>query len=215
MQRLLDRWRRYLYNNKTLYRTMIIDVSQQLKEPVGSYRHYRISESDTSPIYGEVDLLRTDRGIFVSGTLNTTHKAVCSRCLSSFEQPLTLRIEEEYLSKAEEGAFTIGEHQEIDLSEAVRQYALLVLPMKPLCSEDCAGLCHRCGHNLNLGPCDCLTSYLDPRFALFQLHGCRRDQGDFEKIPIFPSEGLYRTRKRQGKDRPFSALNPRPFLTES
>lgn len=165
MQQLLDRWRCYLYNEPNIYRTMIIDVSQQLKEPVGSYRHYRISESDTSPIYGEVDLLRTDRGIFVSGTLNTTHKAVCSRCLSSFEQPLTLRIEEEYLSKAEEGAFTIGEHQEIDLSEAVRQYALLVLPMKPLCSEDCAGLCHRCGHNLNLGPCDCLTSYLDPRFA--------------------------------------------------
>jgi len=200
LQRLLDRWRCYLYNNTTLYRAMIIDVSQQLKEPVGSYRHYRISESDASPIYGEVDLLRTDRGIFVSGTLNTTHKAVCSRCLSSFEQPLTLRIEEEYLSKAEEGAFTIGEHKEIDLSEAVRQYALLVLPMKPLCSEDCAGLCHRCGHNLNLGPCDCPTSDLDPRFDLFQLHSCRGHQGDIEKIPILSNEGLYRARKRQGKD---------------
>ena len=215
MQRLLDRWRCYLYNNTTIYRTMIIDVSQQIKEPVGSHRHYQISESGNLPINGEVDLLRTDRGIFVNGTLKTTHKAVCSRCLSSFEQPLTLRIEEEYLSKAEEGAFTIGEHREIDLSEAVRQYALLVSPMKPLCSEDCAGMCHRCGHNLNLGPCDCPTGYLDPRFALFQLHGCARNQGDFEKIPIFPSEGLYRTRKRQGKDRPFSALNPRPFLTES
>jgi len=165
LQQLLDRWRCYLYNNTTLYRTMIIDVSQQLKEPVGSHRHYRISESGDPPIYGEVDLLRTDRGIYVSGTLDTTHKAVCSRCLSSFEQPLTLRIEEEYLSKAEEGAFTIEDNQEIDLSEAVRQYSLLALPMKPLCRGECAGLCPSCGHNLNLGACGCPPRDIDPRFA--------------------------------------------------
>ncbi len=145
---------------------MIFDVSQQLKEPVGSHRHYQVSETGDPPIYGEVDLLRTDRGVFVSGTLKTTLQAVCSRCLSSFGQPLTLTIEDEYLSKAEEGTFSIDENQEIDLSEAVRQYALLALPMKPLCREDCAGLCPRCGHNLNLGPCGCSISNLDPRFAL-------------------------------------------------
>jgi len=151
--------------SKLYLRTMIIDVSQQVKEPIGSFRHYRISETGDAPIYGEVDLLRTDRGIFVSGTLEATVQAVCSRCLSSFGQPLTLKIEEEYLSKAEEGAFSIDEHQEIDLSEAVRQYALLALPMKPLCREDCAGLCPHCGHNLNLGSCGCPSSDIDPRFA--------------------------------------------------
>jgi uncharacterized protein len=74
-------------------------------------------------------------------------------------------MEEEYLSEAEEGAFTIDENQEIDLSEAVRQYMLLALPMKPLCREECAGLCPSCGHNLNLGPCGCPPSDIDPRFA--------------------------------------------------
>jgi uncharacterized metal-binding protein YceD (DUF177 family) len=144
---------------------MIIDVSQQLEEPVGSRRHYRINESGDPPIYGEVDLLRTDRGIFVSGALNVILQTVCSRCLSSFDQPLNLSIEEEYSSEAEEAAFTIDEHRQIDLSEAVRQYALLAQPMKPLCREDCAGLCSGCGHNLNLGPCDCLTGDLNHRFA--------------------------------------------------
>jgi len=144
---------------------IIIDVAQLLKEPIGSVGHYLINEGDDSPVYGEVDLLRTDRGIFVSGTLETTLKAVCSRCLSSFVQPLTLKIEEEYLSKAEEGAFTIEGNQEIDLSEAVRQYALLALPMKPLCRGECAGLCPSCGYNLNLGACSCPPSGIDPRFA--------------------------------------------------
>jgi len=153
---------------------MIIEVSQQLKEPVGSERRYLIEESGDPTICGDVSFIRTDRGIYVSGTIETTLKAVCSRCLSSFDQPLTLRIEEEYLSKAEEGAFTVGEHQEIDLREAVRQYALLALPMKPLCREDCAGLCPGCGHNLNVGRCDCPTSDLDPRFI--PLLGGERDR---------------------------------------
>jgi uncharacterized protein len=144
---------------------MIIDVSQQVKEPAGSSRHYSIIEGSDSPIYGEVDLVRTDRGIFVSGALNIILKTSCSRCLSSVEQPLTLRIQDEYLVKAEEGAFTISEGQEIDLNEAVRQYSLLEQPMKPLCREGCAGLCPGCGYNLNLGTCNCSPSDIDSRLA--------------------------------------------------
>lgn len=144
---------------------LIVDVSQLIKEPIGALRHYRIDESGDSPVRGEVDLLRTDRGILVTGTLETEAKAVCSRCLGSFDQPLTINIEEEYLVKAEGGAFTISEDQEIGLTEVVRQYSLLAFPMKPLCRQDCAGLCPWCGYNLNLGPCGCPAGERDPRFA--------------------------------------------------
>ena len=144
---------------------MIIDVLQQVKEPAGSSRHYSITGGSDSPTYGEVDLVRTDRGIFVSGVLNVIQKTSCSRCLSSVEQPLTLRIKEEYLVKAEEGAFAISEGQEIDLNEAVRQYSLLEQPMKPLCREDCHGLCPGCGYNLNLGTCNCSPSDVDSRLV--------------------------------------------------
>lgn len=169
----LDSGQGYTYNESSRAppeALMIIDVSQQLKETTGSIRHYRFSETGDSPseadspIRGELSLLRTDRGIFVNGILDTTAKAVCSRCLGTFDQTLSLRIEEEFLLKGEGGAFTINENQEIDLSEAVRQYALLALPMKPLCREDCQGLCPSCGHNLNLGPCGCLRA-IDPRLA--------------------------------------------------
>lgn len=144
---------------------LVIDVSQLLKEPIGALRRYRIDESGDSPVRGEVDLLRTDRGILVTGTLETKAQAVCSRCLSSFDQPLTITIEEEYLAKAEAGAFTISEDGEIDLTEAVRQYSLLAFPMKPLCRQDCAGLCPWCGYNLNLGHCGCPSDETDPRLA--------------------------------------------------
>lgn len=161
---------------------MVIDVCEQLKERIGSTRHYSFGRSGNSqdeadfPLQGEISLTRTERGILVTGVLNTRVEAMCSRCLGTFHQPLTLKIEEELLPTVdsstgahlswpeEEGAFIISDKQEFDLGEAVRQYALLALPMKPLCREDCAGLCPTCGHNLNLGPCSCAAP-IDPRLA--------------------------------------------------
>ena len=145
---------------------MIFNVSQQLKEPIGSTRHYKIESADP-PVSGEVVLFRTDRGIFVNGTLSTVVSTVCSRCLTPFDQRLTLNIEEEFTpvssASAWGSAFVISANHEIDLREAVRQCSVLALPMKPLCRSDCAGLCPSCGHNLNLGPCDCNRRGDDPR----------------------------------------------------
>ena len=121
--------------------------------------------------------MRTDRGILVKGTLHTEVQVTCSRCLSLFSCPLALNIEEEYFPTTdvnssvslplpdEPGCFTIDEHYILDLAEAIRQYALLALPMKSLCREDCAGLCPTCGHNLNQGHCSCLPQETDSHWA--------------------------------------------------
>jgi uncharacterized protein len=163
---------------------MQINVSQLLKESIGAKRNYQVAEivdsaGSTGIIEGGVRLLRTDRGILARCMLNTEVEVTCSRCLSLFRCPVALNIEEEYfpttdvvsgvrLSLPEEpGSFTIDENHILDLSEAIRQYTLLVIPMKPLCREDCAGLCPHCGHNLNLGSCHCLSEATDPRW--FQL----------------------------------------------
>jgi uncharacterized protein len=47
----------------------------------------------------------------------------------------------------------------------VRDALLLDLPAKPLCRDDCAGLCATCGIDRNHGSCDCHTEELDPRWA--------------------------------------------------
>ena len=161
-----------------------INVSQLLKEPMGSTRNYEISgavditgDGVSSEAQGEATLTRTNQGILVKGVLHTEVELTCSRCLSLFSCPVTLNIEEEYTptvdiisgaplpSPEEPGSFTIDENHVIDLTEAIRQYALLAIPMKPLCREDCAGLCQSCGHNLNQGPCDCPPQEVDPRWS--------------------------------------------------
>ena len=159
---------------------MQINVSQLLQEPTGSARSYEIDDSITpggSPVRGTVELLRTGRSILVRGKLQAEVGVTCSRCLGSFQCPLTLKIEEEYFPTTdvisgtalpfpeEPGAFTIDEHCVLDLTEAVCQYIALVTPMKPLCRPDCAGLCSRCGSNLNQGPCRCPSPAADPRWS--------------------------------------------------
>ncbi|UCG10687.1 MAG: DUF177 domain-containing protein [Dehalococcoidia bacterium] len=135
------------------------NVAQLLKEPVGSTRDYELDEPvDVTgngiggQVKGKVRLTRTNRGILVRGMVSTGVEVTCSRCLSRSRCPLTFTIEEEYfpvievnsgtpLSPPDEpGSFTIDEHHILDLTEAIRQYALLTMPMKPLCREDCTGL---------------------------------------------------------------------------
>lgn len=161
---------------------MRINVSQQLKASMGSIRNYEVSEivnlaGGQSMVQGDVGLMRTDRGILARCGLHTEVEVTCSRCLSLFSCPLTLNIEEEYFPIAdvaggtsllvpeEPGCFTIDEHHVIDLTEVIRQYALLTIPMKPLCRGDCAGLCPDCGHNLNQGPCHCSPHGTEPHWS--------------------------------------------------
>ena len=159
-------------------------MSQQLKSPIGSVREYDIDElldilgiGVSTEVKGTVKFVRTHRGILVQGTLKGKIPAECSRCLKVFDFPITINLEEEFFPiidvnsgvpleiPDEPGGFTIDEHHLLDLSEAIRQNALLAVPMKPLCRKDCAGLCQQCGKDLNQGQCDCDKDEIDPRWA--------------------------------------------------
>lgn len=161
---------------------MQINVSGLLKSALGSKLDYRVSDvvnisGSDCQVGGEVWLTRTDCGILVKARLDTEVKVTCSRCLGMFSFPVPVNFEEEYFPVIdvvsgsslplpdEPGCFTIDEHHILDLTEAVRQYALLAIPMKPLCRQDCAGLCPTCGRNLNQGCCDCPPQDLEPRWS--------------------------------------------------
>ena len=163
---------------------MQINVSQLLQEPIGATRDYLIDDTAASadsikdrPVRGECHLLRTQRSILAECTLETEAELTCSRCLCQFRYPITVKFREEYVPTVdvvtgapveapdEPSIFTIDEHHILDLTEAIRQFSLLAIPMKPLCSEDCAGICQNCGKNLNEGSCDCPKDDIDPRWS--------------------------------------------------
>ena len=163
---------------------MDMNVSQLLQDPIGSTRDFQIDElidingdGKSHKIQGKCNLLRTQRSILVKCLLKTEVDLTCNRCLGKFRQPLKIKLEEEFfptldiLSDAslpppeEPGTFTIDEQHTLDLTEAIRQYSLLAIPMKALCKKDCSGLCPTCGKNLNEGKCDCPAQDIDPRWS--------------------------------------------------
>jgi uncharacterized protein len=144
-----------------------IDVSDLLKS-VGAELEVEKSEkldfgSDltlSSPVKVNLKLINTGGTVLVTGTINTTVKLNCSRCLKQFDQPIILKIEEEYAKKGQardleeedesddEGlelkdddfVFEISEENLIDIGEAIRQNVLVSLPVKPLCTKNCIGI---------------------------------------------------------------------------
>jgi uncharacterized protein len=161
---------------------MQTNVAQLLKAPVGSIRTLPINDVLTENgveyrVRGDVTLVRSNTSILVQGRLETQTEITCSRCLQPFTQKIPLKIQEEFfptidiitgarLPKPEDpGSFIIDEHHILDLTEAIRQYIVTALPMKPLCKEDCAGLCAVCGKDLNQGKCGCTLEETDPRWA--------------------------------------------------
>ena len=118
---------------------------------------------------GTLRVSHTSEGILIQGELNTAIKGECRRCLTPMNIPLTVRLQELFAIHPNPTAeFVVGEDAIIDLTPLVREEIIIATPIAPVCSPDCAGLCPRCGHNLNEGPCECELDDIDPRFAILQ-----------------------------------------------
>ncbi len=113
-----------------------------------------------------------DKKIEISAEIDVTLVIPCDRCLEDVNNQIKINTSKEVdLSKTEEQRKE--ELEEIDYLEGTsfdaEKFAygeiLVNLPMKVLCSENCKGICNRCGSNLNHGNCGCDTTELDPRMA--------------------------------------------------
>ena len=154
---------------------MELNVSQLLMEPSGSSREYPVDEAfppnenlGGARFRGTVNLLRTNKSIWVSAGLDSALDFECGRCLTPYSHPIHLDVEAEYIptlnpltgAKVTPPAddtdyFLISQSHILDLTEIVGEYAIMAMPMKPLCRQECAGLCPTCGSDLNWTRCAC------------------------------------------------------------
>lgn len=167
---------------------MRFDVSQNLRQIVGSTTDYDLLEKATllaeddfaGDISGHVNFMRTDCGLLVSARLRVIVRQACSRCLTPVSSFVAVEFQEEFMPTVDVTTgerlliaedcdnFLIDSHQTLDLTEAVRQYSVMSAPIRPLCRPDCAGLCLRCGADLNRGPCACPPADDDLRWAVLR-----------------------------------------------
>ena len=131
-----------------------------------------LDERFSKPVIVRVEMEKRRRQLFLTAHVKTSGRFVCDRCLEDFDRDLELDYRMTYvyeMNDAEEldqDEVTVihASTNEIDIAEHVRDYVLLAVPMKLLCRDDCAGLCRKCGKNLNHGPCGCPADDVDPRW---------------------------------------------------
>jgi uncharacterized protein len=159
----------------TRYRQALDHVSKTFRpeEVEREGEAYRV----VAPVELEFDIHKDKARFRLVGRTATVLELSCSRCVEPYRMPVEASFDLRYVPASEMSAeddrevgqedFETSYYRDdvIDLGELMREQFYLVLPMKPLCSEACKGLCAQCGTNLNTGACACAPAWEDPRLA--------------------------------------------------
>lgn len=154
-------------------------LSLQLSEDGGNLEKLaggKLEFEFLSPVDANLDITRTGLNIFISGVLRTKLRLNCGRCLKEFDYDVqsdlalfyTIESEQEKEKELKPADMDVNyiQGEEIDTDEVLLAQLALEVPMQPLCTPECKGLCPKCGADLNLGPCGCgEKEKVDPRFA--------------------------------------------------
>ncbi len=170
-------------------RELTYPLAALLAEPPGSRRDYAfdgvaLDVGDDlelgAPVGGQVQFRRTNRGLLITGTVETAFALPCSRCLRPLELPLVLKLNEEALPSIDLGSgkvldptvepeiVRLTDHHEVELGPIIREAIQLSEPIAPLCRPDCPGLCVVCGERLDDGPHRHEEPDLDPRLEVLR-----------------------------------------------
>lgn len=132
-------------------------------------------------------------GVLVSGTVNATVTGECVRCLDPVTSAIEVDLQELYVHPDREHGGHAGGHGRgrvddgfgedeemaalpqldgdlLDLEPVLRDAVVLALPLRPLCREDCPGLCAECGARLDSDPAHG-HEVEDPRWAVLRQLG--------------------------------------------
>ena len=111
------------------------------------------------PLHLDAKIYNTDKSFVLEGNLAGNIILRCSRCLEKFTYPIDIDIEKEIDNE------DIENLAKVKIDQILKNNIFLNIPIKPLCDDNCKGLCPECGQNLNEEECDCDTETVDPRLA--------------------------------------------------
>ena len=129
-----------------------------------------------SPMKVVGDITNTAGYMRMRLTLSVDYESMCARCLTPLSGSFTLDLEKtvaprdvlEDLPEEKLDEYVIIEDGFLDMDEQLKEQLEMEFPSRFLCKDDCAGLCQRCGKNLNDGKCSCPDHEIDPRLAPLQ-----------------------------------------------
>jgi uncharacterized protein len=140
---------------------------------------FDLAPSQEGTLRVHLAISRYGNEVLVRGEIALEVGLECSRCLGFFSAALESELER-YLEEGAGGNDEEGDLTEeeidieplekgvIDLREMIAEQIHLSLPVKPVCKEDCRGLCPRCGVDLNKETCSCDGGETDPRWEVLK-----------------------------------------------
>ena len=128
---------------------------------------------------GRIWVALNEGEVLLSAKVKATVQLNCSRCLTTYtmESELTPsiiirpRASEDLLEEADDpdSSVVFGDEDSFDVAEILVQELMLELPMKPLCADDCPGLCAQCGKIKGSPDCTCSDEQrVDPRWQTLE-----------------------------------------------
>jgi uncharacterized protein len=129
------------------------------------------------PIEVVLEIQKQTDHVRVTGRISLEGLLACDRCLEQYPWQLEHRFETVLLPREEQPAedeveldgseleYEFFDGEVIDLDLLVAEEVLLAIPMQSLCSDECRGLCARCGANLNREACRCSAASKPTAFA--------------------------------------------------
>ena len=146
---------------------------------------FRVAES----VHLVLDVNKHGDRVHMTGKVVATLEVPCSRCVEPYRVPVDAHVDLTYYpatdplatakpartspksdeadgDEVKDDDFGVSFYSDdvIDLEQIMREQFYLALPMKPLCTPDCQGLCSVCGINRNRETCSCVSTWVDPRF---------------------------------------------------
>lgn len=134
-------------------------------------------------VIASVFLRKKGERVLCNGLFDTELEFECDRCLEPFIQPFSMEFSveiefvdriladayrEDHVCDESEMDMVYLEKPVIDVYHVLRQQVILAIPVKNLCSEECKGLCGKCGENLNQKQCDCGPDDSSSPFSLLK-----------------------------------------------
>ena len=161
------------------YAEPVVELNVMLHE--GQHHDYQFEV----PLDVDLTFSRSVQDLFFDGQVHGVATATCARCLAPFPLDVTkdfsvvLTPEQRLSGEIELAVGDLAESfyrgKEVDVTRLVYEQVLLALPTRPLCDEECRGLCPQCGVNRNTTECSCIVESGDPRLAV--LRGLKIDGG--------------------------------------
>ena len=153
------------------------------EEPVASFPVLIGMQNDTvcsftSPVSYNVTIVKGHNHFVVSGRVNVMVSLTCSRCLTCYETGIASdftrvfsrettekTLLEDEIELSEQDFVSVYTSDEIDMNSEIEEQIALEIPFRPLCSDECKGLCPECGTDLNYASCSCASQQFNFKFS--------------------------------------------------